>query len=67
MVEYDKGGGQRLLVGYTNDRARKDAYNRDKGIRRLDKAYKRGTLTKDNISRHGYNKFLTMQGDVKSR
>lgn len=46
MVEYDKGGGQRLLVGYTEDRARKDAYNRDKGIRRLEKAYKRGTLTK---------------------
>ena len=25
MVEYDKGNGQRLLVGYTEDRARKDA------------------------------------------
>lgn len=65
MVEYDKGGGQRLLVGYTEDRARKDAYNRDKGIRRLEKAYKRGTLTKDNINKRGYNKFLTMKGDVK--
>lgn len=65
MVEYDKGNGQRLLVGYTEDRARKDAYNRDKGIRRLEKAYKRGTLTKDNINKRGYNKFLTMQGDVK--
>ena len=65
MVEYDKGGGQRLLVGYTEDRARKDAYNRDKGIRRLEKAYKRGTLTKDNINKRGYNKFLSMQGDVK--
>lgn len=64
MVEYDKGNGQRLLVGYTDDRARKDAYNRDKGVRRLEKAYKRGTLTKDNINRRGYNKFLTMEGDV---
>ncbi|MCF2580395.1 transposase, partial [Prevotella stercorea] len=27
MVEYDKGGGRRLLVGYTDDRAKKDAYN----------------------------------------
>ena len=26
MVEYDKGGGRRLLVGYTDDRAKKDAY-----------------------------------------
>lgn len=64
MVEYDKGGGRRLLVGYTEDRARKDAYNRDKGIRRLEKAYRRGTLTKDNINRRGYNKFLKMEGDV---
>ena len=35
MVEYDKGGGRRLLVGYSDDRARKDAYNREMGIRRL--------------------------------
>ena len=47
MVEYDKGNGQRLLVGYTEKRARKDSYNREKGIRRLEKAYNRGTLTKD--------------------
>jgi len=65
MVEYDKGNGQRLLVGYTADRARKDAYNRDKGIRRLEKAYRRGTLTKEHINKRGYNKFLTMDGDVK--
>ena len=65
MVEYDKGNGQRLLVGYTEDRARKDAYNREKGIRRLEKAYRRGTLTKNNINKRGYNKFLKMEGDVK--
>lgn len=65
MVEYDKGDGQRLLVGYTDDRARKDAYNREKGLRRLEKAYRRGTLTKENINKRGYNKFLTMEGDVK--
>lgn len=65
MVEYDKGNGQRLLIGYTDDRARKDAYNREKGIRRLEKAYSRGTLTKDNINKRGYNKFLKMEGDIK--
>ncbi len=66
MVEYDKGGGKRLLVGYTEDRARKDAYNREKGIRRLEKAYRRGTLTKEHINKRGYNKFLTMEGRCKS-
>lgn len=65
MVEYDKGNGQRLLVGYTDKRARKDSYNREKGIRRLEKAYNRGTLTKDNINKRGYNKFLKMEGDLK--
>ena len=53
------------MVGYTEDRARKDAYNREKGIRRLEKAYHRGTLTKDNINKRGYNKFLKMEGDAK--
>ena len=57
MVEYDKGGGRRLLVGYSDDRARKDAYNREKGIRRLEKAYSRGTLTN--------NKFLKTEGDIR--
>ena len=65
MAEYDKGGGRRLLVGYTDDRARKDAHNREKGIQRLEKAYQRGTLTKDNINKRGYNKFLKMEGDIK--
>ena len=65
MAEYDKGNGRRLLVGYTDDRARKDAHNREKGIHRLEKAYRRGTLTKENINRRGYNKFLKMEGDIK--
>ena len=65
MAEYDKGGGRRLLVGYTDDRARKDAHKREKGIQRLEKAYQRGTLTKDNINKRGYNKFLKMEGDIK--
>ena len=60
MVEYDKGEGRRLLVGYTDDRAKKDAHNRDKGIRRLEKAYRTGRLTKENFNRRGYNKFLEL-------
>ncbi len=64
MVEYDKGNGRRLLVGYTDDRARKDAYNREKGVRRLEKAYRHGTLTKAHINKRGYNKFLAMDGEV---
>lgn len=64
MVEYIKEGGRRLLVGYTDDRAKKDAYNRDKGIRRLEKAYRTGKLTKENFNKRGYNKFLELKGDA---
>ena len=64
-VEYDKGNGRRLLVGYADECARKDAHNRKTGIRRLEKAYKRGTLTKDNMNKRGYNKFLKMEGNIK--
>ncbi len=65
MNEIDKGGGRRLLIGYSESRARKDAHNRDKGIRRLEKAYRAGHLGKDNINRRGYNKFLDMEGETK--
>lgn len=65
MFEIDKGKGRRLLVGYTDDRAKKDAYNRDKGVRRLEKAYRRGSLTKENINKRGYNKFLDINSNIE--
>lgn len=64
MFEIDKGNGRRLLVGYTDDRAKKDAYNRDKGVRRLEKAYRKGSLTKAQINKRGYNKFLNITSGV---
>lgn len=64
MFEVDKGQGRRLLVGYTEDRARKDACNRDKGVRRLEKTYRRGSLTKENINKRGYNKFLDIDSHI---
>lgn len=67
MFSVDKGGGRRLLVGYTDERARKDAYNREKGVRRLERAYRTGRLTKGNINKRGYNKFLEVASDVEVR
>lgn len=64
MFEIDKGHGRRLLIGYTDDRAKKDAYNRDKGVRRLEKAYHKGSLTKAQINKRGYNKFLNITSGV---
>ena len=55
----------RLIVGYSENRAKKDRYNREKGIRRLEKDYKTETLTKDKVNKRGYNKFLEISDDVK--
>lgn len=65
MVELCYENGRRLLVGYTVDRAKKDEYNRKKGIKRLEKAYKRGQFTKSNLNKKGYNKFLEMKDSVE--
>ena len=62
VYEIDKDGGCRLLIGYSDRRAGKDANNREKGICRLEKAYKAGHLNKENVNRRGYNKFLDMEG-----
>ena len=62
--EIDKGGGRRLLIGYSDKRAQKDAHNRDKGILRLEKSYRAGRLSKENINRRDYNKFLDMDGNT---
>ena len=64
IVELNTGGGRRLLVGYTEDRAKKDSYNRQKGVKRLEKLYKRGLLTKEHINKRGYNKFLKIENNI---
>ena len=56
--EYARKNGERLIVGYSEQRAGKDAHNREKGIERLRKAYSSGVLTKASINRRGYNKFF---------
>jgi len=58
FYELGKLPASRLIVGYSQNRAKKDAYNREKGVRRLKKAYNRGTITKEHINKRGYNKFL---------
>jgi len=55
---------RRLIVHYSEERARKDAYNRKKGLERLEKRLKTGKLTKSNINNRGYNKYLEITGDV---
>ena len=54
----------RLIVGYSEKRAKKDVYNRNKGIGRLEKEFESGRVTKEKINKRGYNKFLKISDDV---
>ncbi|PZV75229.1 IS4 family transposase [Algoriphagus aquaeductus] len=61
LIEKD---GLKLVVTHSEDRAKKDRYNREKGLARLEKLLKSGKLTKSSINNKGYNKFLKMEGEV---
>jgi len=64
-VSFSKGSKQRLIINHSKTRAKKDAYNRARGLKRLEDKVKRGRLTKANINNRGYNKYLKIEGDVK--
>ncbi len=61
---FTKNETQTLIVNYSNLRARKDEYNRNRGLKRLEKRIKSGKLTKSNINNRGYNKYLKLEGEV---
>ena len=58
-------GTARLIVGHSDNRAKKDRHNREKGVKRLVKAYRSGNITKENINKRGYNKFLEISDNVR--
>lgn len=62
---YKREDGERLIVSYSDKRAKKDAYNRERGIARLRKTYKSGHLTKRQVNKRGYSKFLEISKDVE--
>jgi len=57
--------GLKLVISYSGKRARKDQYNRDRGLKKLEKALKSGRLTKAHVNNRGYNKYLQLKGEVK--
>jgi hypothetical protein len=59
-----KNGGKRLIINYSDKRAKKDAHNRQRGLKRLEKKIKSGRLTKSNINNRGYNKYLKLEGEM---
>lgn len=60
----DKVGQTKLIVSYSEARAKKDAHNRERGLAKLEKHIKSGKLTKSSINNRGYNKFLKIEEQV---
>lgn len=54
----------RLIVSYSPKRAFVDKKNREKGLKRLEKKVVGGKLTKEHINSRGYNKYLTLTGEI---
>lgn len=63
--EYIRHNGERLIVNYSEKRAGKEAYNRQRGVARLKRAYKSGHITKQQVNNRGYNKFLEISKDIE--
>lgn len=59
-----KEDGTKLIVGYTEKRAKKDKHNRERGLMRLEQKIQSGKLTKSSINNRGYNKYLKLEGKV---
>jgi transposase-like protein len=54
----------RIIISYSDARAKKDAANRKRGLEKLEKNLAKGKLTKQHINNRGYNKYLKLEGDV---
>lgn len=54
----------RLVLSYTDKRAKKDRYNRERGMKKLRAKVASGRLTKQHVVNRGYNKFLQLEGKI---
>ncbi len=55
---------RRMVVTMSDARARKNAADREKGLKRLEKRFSTDKLTKDKLNNRGYNKFLSLSGEA---
>lgn len=64
ISEIKKGEDCRLVISYTEHRAKKDQHNRKKGLQKLENNIKRGKLNKSHINNRGYNRYLKLTGTI---
>jgi len=58
-------GGRRIIVTYSGKRARKDARDRKRAIKKLMVKLDRSKSPKSHLSNHGYRKYLKVEGKSK--
>ena len=63
----NKSQDTRLIITYSDNRKKKDVFNRERGVQKLLEQIKSGKLTKESINNRGYNKFLVLEGSIKIR
>lgn len=56
--------GLRIVVSFTEKRRKKDAFNRAKGLQRLQAKVTSGKVSKKHINNRGYNKYLRLHGEA---
>jgi len=55
---------RRMVVTMSDARASKNAADRERGLKRLERRFRTDKLTKDKLNNRGYNRFLSMSGDA---
>lgn len=65
MAVFALGGKKRLIVTYSQKRAEKDRYDREKAIEKLKKKLERSSNPSSLISNYGYKKYLQIKGASK--
>ncbi len=63
VKEIDLANGQRLIVSYKTSRARKDAFERDKAIRKLERKLSKKKNVRNYLSNYGYKKYLMLDSE----
>ena len=63
--EVIKNDNIKLIISCSDARAKKDNYNRERGIKKLQKQIDTGKLSKAQINNKGYNKFLKLSGKIE--
>jgi transposase len=63
-VELEIDPETRLIISYSQARAKKDISNRRRGLEKLERAIRTGRLSKKNINNRGYNKYLKLEGEI---